>query len=70
MAQITENALTVKGKILEVFDQKEPGIKIICHPEWILLLIQGARKFRLKDNVVIEGIFKIKKVHKVEELPK
>ena len=62
----TDN-FSLKGEILEILDQEGTStIKIICKPEWILLLVKEADEFKLRDKVLIDGQFKVNKMYKME----
>ena len=71
MTQISEDMFTIQGEVLEILHQKEAGfIKIVCKPDWLLLLVRDTPPLRLKDKVLLEGSFKVKEVHKIEMDPK
>ena len=61
------NIFSLQGEILEIHEQKQTStIKVICKPEWILLDINDAKSFKLKDKIRIEGEFRVHEMYKIE----
>jgi len=61
------NIFTLEGEILEIHEQKDSStVKVICKPEWVLLDVENASGFKLKDKIRMEGEFRVKELHKIE----
>ncbi len=61
------NIFSLQGEILEIHEQENAStIKLICKPEWVLLDINNAKNFKLKDKVRIEGEFRVHEMYKIE----
>lgn len=65
MTKSRPNKLTLKGKVMEVY-QEEMGtvIQVICKPDFIIISSVQDDSFHLYDDVVIEGDFRVKKIGK------
>ena len=63
MPRTSSNKLTLKGKVMEVF-QEEQGtvIQVICKPDFIIISSLQEDTFHLYDDVVVEGDFRIIKI--------
>jgi hypothetical protein len=62
----TDN-FSLKGEILEILNQEGTStVKIICKPDWILLLVNEADGFKLRDKVFIDGQFQVNRMYKME----
>ena len=61
------NIFSLQGEILEIHEQEKTStFKLICKPEWILLNVNEAKGFKLKDKIRMEGEFKVLELFKVE----
>ncbi len=61
------NIFSLQGEILEILEQENVStVKVICKPEWVLLNINEAKGFKLKDKIRIEGEFRVREMYKIE----
>ncbi len=66
MAVSKIDTFSLKGKVLEILDEKDAlTIKIICKPEWLVLHIRNSLKVRLNDSIIVKGNFELGEIHKV-----
>ena len=67
MTDSKANIFSLQGEILEIHEEENTStVKFICKPEWILLNVNEAKGFKLKDKIRMEGEFKVLELFKVE----